>query len=150
MSSASEGGGGTGSLRGVTSEVPGGSTCGSIGGSANPSRRNSRRTGWGAVKVPTKMGRKVVGLIMRAPPSKKIAEGVMTNTSSMGEASVYHALVVIFLEFFAWGLLTRYALSKNFLTISYLFSIPINCSNLKFHCSFEVLHLEKLEKIIGI
>jgi hypothetical protein len=54
------------------------------------------------------MGRKVVGLIMRAPPSKKIAEGVMTNTSSMGEASVYHALVVIFLEFFAWGLLTRY------------------------------------------
>jgi len=106
MSSASEGGGGTGSLRGVTSEVPGGSTCGSIGGSANPSRRNSRRTGWGAVKVPTKMGRKVVGLIMRAPPSKKIAEGVMTNTSSMGEASVYHALVVIFLEFFAWGLLT--------------------------------------------
>merc|ERR1711936_1088063 len=43
---------------------------------------------------------------MRAPPSKKIAEGVMTNTSSMGEASVYHALVVIFLEFFAWGLLT--------------------------------------------
>ena len=108
MSSASEGGGGTGSLRGVTSEVPGGSTCGSIGGSANPSRRNSRRTGWGAVKVPTKMGRKVVGLIMRAPPSKKIAEGVMTNTSSMGEASVYHALVVIFLEFFAWGLLTRY------------------------------------------
>ena len=121
MSSASEGGGGTGSLRGVTSEVPGGSTCGSIGGSANPSRRNSRRTGWGAVKVPTKMGRKVVGLIMRAPPSKKIAEGVMTNTSSMGEASVYHALVVIFLEFFAWGLLTRYVF---FPSISYYFHIP--------------------------
>ena len=51
------------------------------------------------------MGRKVVGLILRAPPSKKIAEGVMTNPG-MGEASVYHALVVIFLEFFAWGLLT--------------------------------------------
>ena len=33
-----------------------------------------------------------------------------------------------------------------FLTISYLFSIPINCSDLKFHCSFEVLHLEKFEK----
>ena len=37
--------------------------------------------------------------------------------------------------------------NKNFLTISYLFSIPKNCSNMKFHCSFEVLHLEKLEKI---
>ena len=66
--------------------------------------------------MPTKMGRKVVGLIMRAPPSKKIAEGVMTNTSSMGEASVYHALVVIFLEFFAWGLLTRYVFFLNFFT----------------------------------
>ena len=92
-------GGGDGGLRGVSSEVPG-------GGSANTSRRNSRRSGF-HIKVPTKMGRKVVGLILRAPPSKKIAEGVMTNPS-MGEASVYHALVVIFLEFFAWGLLTRY------------------------------------------
>ena len=27
-----------------------------------------------------------------------------------------------------------------FLTISYLFSIPKNCPDLKFHCSFEVLH----------
>jgi hypothetical protein len=34
-----------------------------------------------------------------------------------------------------------------FLTISYLFSIPKNCSNLKFNCPLEVLHLEKLEKI---
>lgn len=72
--------------------------------SASSSRRNSRRSGF-HIKVPTKMGRKVVGLILRAPPSKKIAEGVMTNPG-MGEASVYHALVVIFLEFFAWGLLT--------------------------------------------
>ena len=38
-------------------------------------------------------------------------------------------------------------LNKHFLTISYLFSIPKNCSNLKFHCPLEVLHLEKLEKI---
>ena len=98
MSSASEGGGG--GLRGVSSEAPGGGS-----ESANPSRRNSRRSGF-HIKVPTKMGRKVVGLILRAPPSKKIAEG-MTSPSSMGEASVYHALVVIFLEFFAWGLLTR-------------------------------------------
>ena len=35
-----------------------------------------------------------------------------------------------------------------FLTISYLFSIPQNCFDLKFHCCFEVLHLEKLEKIL--
>ena len=101
MSSAGSEGGGSGGLRGVSSEgVPGGD------GSANTSRRNSRRSGF-HIKVPTKMGRKVVGMILRAPPSKKIAEGVMTNTS-MGEASVYHALVVIFLEFFAWGLLTRF------------------------------------------
>ena len=42
------------------------------------------------------------------------------------------------------GYLSKYVL--YFLTISYLFSIPINSSYLKFHCSFEVLHLEKLEK----
>merc|ERR1719412_340649 len=95
MSSASEGGqGGFGGQTsgGLTSET------------TSKSRRNSRRSGF-HIKVPTKMGRKVVGLILRAPPSKKIAEGVMTNTG-MGEASIYHALVVIFLEFFAWGLLT--------------------------------------------
>lgn len=71
---------------------------------SSSSRRNSRRSGF-HLKVPTKMGRKMVGMILRAPPSQKIAEGVMTNPG-MGEASVYHALVVIFLEFFAWGLLT--------------------------------------------
>ena len=71
---------------------------------SSKSRRGSRRSGF-HIKVPTKMGRKVVGLILRAPPSKKLAEGVMTSTG-MGEASIYHALVVIFLEFFAWGLLT--------------------------------------------
>merc|ERR1719412_1398477 len=56
------------------------------------------------VKVPAKVGKKVVGLIMRVPKAKKM-EGVVTSTG-MGEASIYHALVVIFLEFFAWGLLT--------------------------------------------
>ncbi|XP_045618688.2 hippocampus abundant transcript 1 protein isoform X1 [Procambarus clarkii] len=35
------------------------------------------------------------------PPRKTIS-----FSSGIGEASVYHALVVIFLEFFAWGLLT--------------------------------------------
>ena len=90
LSSASEGKGG-----------------GADGGGVTPTpstRRGSRRSGF-HIKVPTKMGRKVVGLILRAPPSKKLAEGVMTS-SGMGEASIYHALVVIFLEFFAWGLLT--------------------------------------------
>ncbi|XP_058795130.1 hippocampus abundant transcript 1 protein isoform X2 [Phymastichus coffea] len=33
------------------------------------------------------------------------------KTSGVGEASVYHALVVIFLEFFAWGLLTMPVIS---------------------------------------
>jgi len=55
-------------------------------------------------KIPLSMEKKVVGLIMRVPKSKKM-EGVVTN-SGLGEASIYHALVVIFLEFFAWGLLT--------------------------------------------
>ena len=41
------------------------------------------------------MGKKMVGMILRGPKS-----------SGLGEASIYHALVVIFLEFFAWGLLT--------------------------------------------
>merc|ERR1711936_1571536 len=45
-----------------------------------------------------------MGLIMRGTKSKKM-EGVVTS-SGIGEASIYHALVVIFLEFFAWGLLT--------------------------------------------
>eukprot|EP00092_Neocalanus_flemingeri_P014110 GFUD01015219.1.p1 GENE.GFUD01015219.1~~GFUD01015219.1.p1 ORF type:complete len:563 (+),score=161.86 GFUD01015219.1:471-2159(+) len=56
------------------------------------------------IKMPSKMGKKVVGLIMRVPKAKKM-EGVVTS-SGVGEASIYHALVVIFLEFFAWGLLT--------------------------------------------
>ena len=56
------------------------------------------------MKMPSKMGKKVVGLIMRGTKSKKM-EGVVTS-SGLGEASIYHALVVIFLEFFAWGLLT--------------------------------------------
>ena len=31
-----------------------------------------------------------------------------------------------------------------------ILSTPINCSGLEFHCSFEVLHLEKLENIFQI
>ena len=41
---------------------------------------------------------------MRVPKAKKM-EGMVTS-SGLGEPSIYHALVVIFLEFFAWGLLT--------------------------------------------
>ena len=36
----------------------------------------------------------------------------------------------------------------TFLTISYLFSIPKNCTNLKFQCPLEVLHMEKIGKNI--
>lgn len=35
-----------------------------------------------------------------------IVYSFISQSSGVGEASVYHALVVIFLEFFAWGLLT--------------------------------------------
>jgi len=38
--------------------------------------------------------------------SKRRKRGRFTNGSGIGEPSVNHALVVIFLEFFAWGLLT--------------------------------------------
>ncbi|KAG1669614.1 Hippocampus abundant transcript 1 protein [Nymphon striatum] len=50
-----------------------------------------------------KVSKKVVGMIIR---SKKtlINDGLIS--SGIGEPSVHHALVVIFLEFFAWGLLT--------------------------------------------
>ncbi|XP_040583787.1 hippocampus abundant transcript 1 protein [Lepeophtheirus salmonis] len=44
------------------------------------------------------------GGFLRSGKAKKM-EGVVTS-SGVGKASIYHALVVIFLEFFAWGLLT--------------------------------------------
>ncbi|XP_015439457.1 PREDICTED: hippocampus abundant transcript 1 protein-like isoform X2 [Dufourea novaeangliae] len=61
------------------------------------------------VNMPAKVSKKVVGMIVR---SRKfiIKDGVITS-SGIGEASVYHALVVIFLEFFAWGLLTMPVIS---------------------------------------
>lgn len=49
-----------------------------------------------------KMKNRVAGTINR---SRRIVKEGMVS-SGIGEASVYHALVVIFLEFFAWGLLT--------------------------------------------
>ncbi len=58
---------------------------------------------------PSKMGKKVVNMFFRVPgKNKKMSsvDGVMMTNSGLGEPSIYHALVVIFLEFFAWGLLT--------------------------------------------
>ncbi|XP_025111607.1 hippocampus abundant transcript 1 protein-like isoform X1 [Pomacea canaliculata] len=49
-----------------------------------------------------KKRKRVIGNILWSKKNHK--EG--TSTSGLGQASIYHALVVIFLEFFAWGLLT--------------------------------------------
>nr|CAD7432267.1 unnamed protein product [Timema monikensis] len=46
---------------------------------------------------------RVESTVLAKLPSK---DGFLFQTSGIGEPSVYHALVVIFLEFFAWGLLT--------------------------------------------
>ncbi|GLV36948.1 uncharacterized protein CBL_02217 [Carabus blaptoides fortunei] len=54
--------------------------------------------------MPSKPSKKVVGMIIRNRKTI-IKDGVVT-TSGIGNPSLYHALVVIFLEFFAWGLLT--------------------------------------------
>merc|ERR1719295_1030002 len=50
----------------------------------------------------------MVGMILRAPASAAAERSKKLDLShgGVGEASIYHALVVIFLEFFAWGLLT--------------------------------------------
>ncbi|XP_059469788.1 hippocampus abundant transcript 1 protein isoform X2 [Neocloeon triangulifer] len=53
--------------------------------------------------MPSKVSKKVAGMIVRN--RKTVKDGVVTS-SGIGEPSVFHALVVIFLEFFAWGLLT--------------------------------------------
>ncbi|XP_061721679.1 hippocampus abundant transcript 1 protein [Cydia pomonella] len=54
--------------------------------------------------TPTKTTKTEVEMVIR---NRKTAmkDGIMTM-SGIGEPSVFHALVVIFLEFFAWGLLT--------------------------------------------
>ncbi|KAJ8978356.1 hypothetical protein NQ317_002665 [Molorchus minor] len=48
--------------------------------------------------------KRMVGMIIRS--RKSIAKDAVVTTSGIGQPSLYHALVVIFLEFFAWGLLT--------------------------------------------
>ena len=67
--------------------------------------QKSRRMPFKLKSSSAKMGKKIVNMVFRVPKTKKMAEGVVTS-SGVGEASIYHALVVIFLEFFAWGLLT--------------------------------------------
>ena len=66
----------------------------------------------------------------------------ITKVNFSQEQLFYINLVQLFFNFFFNIFLD---IQKHFLTISYLFSIPI--SDLKFHCPFEVLHLEILEKI---
>lgn len=57
---------------------------------------------------------------------KSDANLVVTN-SGIGNPSVYHALVVIFLEFFAWGLLTMPVINVSTL----LLGLPICFSKKK-------------------
>ncbi|EEB12108.1 Hippocampus abundant transcript 1 protein, putative [Pediculus humanus corporis] len=56
------------------------------------------------MRISAKVSKKFFGMVIRSRKSI-LNDGVMT-TSGIGEPNVYHALVVIFLEFFAWGLLT--------------------------------------------
>ncbi|XP_022218168.1 hippocampus abundant transcript 1 protein isoform X4 [Drosophila obscura] len=51
----------------------------------------------------------LAGLVIRNRAHKS---GSIFTSSGIGEPSVHHALVVIFLEFFAWGLLTMPIISK--------------------------------------
>ena len=90
----------------------------SLGSLNNRDRGDSTSTF--SMKMSAKMGKKVVSMILRAPKTstKKMVEGVglvhssvtrdggSVSSNGIGDASIYHALVVIFLEFFAWGLLT--------------------------------------------
>ncbi|CAG0894957.1 unnamed protein product, partial [Cyprideis torosa] len=54
-------------------------------------------------KMVKKLSKMVVGMIIRG--RRNIMKDGFINFG-IGDASLYHALVIIFLEFFAWGLLT--------------------------------------------
>ncbi|XP_030761748.1 hippocampus abundant transcript 1 protein-like isoform X2 [Sitophilus oryzae] len=56
-----------------------------------------------------KPSKRVAGMIIKS--RKSIAKDGVVTTSGIGSPSLYHALVVIFLEFFAWGLLTMPVIS---------------------------------------
>ena len=74
------------------------------------------------------------------------------NQSQLLEALPLVVRIIPSLPLLLNGLRQSLLLQKHlqfiFLTISYLFSIPINCYNLKFHCPLEVLHMEKIGKNI--
>ncbi|OWF45741.1 hippocampus abundant transcript 1 protein-like [Mizuhopecten yessoensis] len=55
--------------------------------------------------MPGKRKKRIVGKIIWGPRKGHIKENG-TSSGWMSQPSVYHALIVIFLEFFAWGLLT--------------------------------------------
>lgn len=52
----------------------------------------------------TKTSKRMVGMLSRS--RKSLSKDAVVTNSGIGKPSLYHALVVIFLEFFAWGLLT--------------------------------------------
>lgn len=43
--------------------------------------------------------------------------------------SVYHAVIIIFLEFFAWGLLTTPMMDVSYVFIVYILKLNLNCLN---------------------
>nr|CAH7717906.1 unnamed protein product [Callosobruchus chinensis]CAH7751928.1 unnamed protein product [Callosobruchus chinensis] len=57
-----------------------------------------------SARMKAKPSKRMVGMIIRS--RKSIAKDSVMTASGIGQPSLYHALVVIFLEFFAWGLLT--------------------------------------------
>lgn len=58
----------------------------------------------------------------------------LLQNSGIGEPSVYHALIVIFLEFFAWGLLTMPVISVSTLSFNEYFFY--NFSNVPIYSRF--------------
>jgi hypothetical protein len=52
-------------------------------------------------------------IICATENQKMLCNFVLLQTSGIGEPSVHHAVVVIFLEFFAWGLLTMPVISVS-------------------------------------
>ena len=76
-------------------------------------------------RMNSKKRKRVVNLLVRSV-GNPIQQGYVS--SGIGKASFIHALVVIFLEFFAWGLLT-----DQVITVSLI------CSNLYFDHSFKLI-----------
>jgi hypothetical protein len=60
---------------------------------------------------------KCVTICAKEAQKKYYSNMVLLQTSGIGEPSLHHALVVIFLEFFAWGLLTMPVISVSILKL---------------------------------